>query len=164
GILHAAAERVIPCVMELGGKSAGVVFADADLEQAEASTAVGIFSHAGQVCSAASRLVVHRSVHDEVVERICERARSLSIGPGVEGHDLGPLISAPQRDKVEAYAQGAIQQGAQAVVGGRRAAELAGHFMQPTVLAGVAPDMTVAREEVFGPVLAVQRFDDEEEA
>lgn len=163
-ILAAAARRVIPCVMELGGKSAGIVFADADLEQATASTMAGIFSHAGQVCSAASRLVVHRKVHDEMVERIAARARGLTIGPGIEGADLGPLISAPQRDKVEAFCLGAVQEGAQAVAGGRRAEGLAGHFMQPSVFAGVRPEMTIAREEVFGPVLAVQIFDEPEEA
>ena len=163
-ILRAAAERVIPCVMELGGKSAGVVYPDADLDQVAASTAVGIFTHAGQVCSAASRLVVHRSVHDQVVERIAEKARKLRVGPGIEGCDLGPLISAPQLDKVEGYAFGAAQEGAEAVTGGRRVADMDGHFMQPTVFVGVAPDMTIAREEVFGPVLAVQTFDDDDEA
>jgi len=105
-ILHAAAARVIPAIMELGGKSAGIVYADADLDQAANSTATGIFSHAGQVCSAQSRLVVHRSVHDEVVERLVAKAEALSIGPGIDGNDLGPLISAPQRDKVEGYCLG----------------------------------------------------------
>ncbi len=163
-ILRAAAERVIPCVMELGGKSAGIVFPDADLDQAAASTAIGIFTHAGQVCSAQSRLVVHESVHDEVVERISQRAAGLRIGPGIDGCDLTPVISAPQLDKVEAYALGAVQDGAEAVSGGRRVADRSGHFMQATVLTGVQPDMTVAREEVFGPVLAVQRFSEPEEA
>ncbi len=163
-ILRAAAERIIPCVMELGGKSAGIVFPDADLEQVAASTAIGIFSNAGQVCSAASRLVVHRSVYDEVVERIAARARALSIGPGIDGHDLGPLISSTQLDKVENYTLGAAQEGAEAVTGGRRAEGMDGHFMQPTVFTGVTPNMTIAREEVFGPVLAIQTFEDEDEA
>lgn len=97
--------------MELGGKSAGIVFPDADLDQVTASTAAGIFSNAGQVCSAQSRLVVHRKVHDDVVERIRAKAASLSIGPGIEGKDLGPLISGPQLDKVEAFCLAAGQQG-----------------------------------------------------
>jgi aldehyde dehydrogenase (NAD+) len=163
-ILHAAAERVIPSVMELGGKSAGIVYADADLEQAASSSAIGIFSHAGQVCSAQSRLVVHRSVHDEVVDRLAEKARALSIGPGIDGCDLGPLISAPQRDKVEGFAMAGSQAGATAVTGGRRVDDLPGHFMQPTVFTGVTPDMTIAQEEIFGPVVAVLPFDDDEEA
>jgi aldehyde dehydrogenase (NAD+) len=163
-ILHAAAERIIPCVMELGGKSAGIVYADADLDQAASSSAIGIFSHAGQVCSAQSRLVVHRSVHDEVVDRLAEKARALSIGPGIDGHDLGPLISAPQLDKVEGFALAGSQAGATAVTGGRRVDDQAGHFMQPTVFTGVTPDMTIAREEIFGPVVSVLPFDDDEEA
>ncbi|MBM3570315.1 MAG: aldehyde dehydrogenase family protein [Alphaproteobacteria bacterium] len=163
-ILRAAAERVLPCVMELGGKSAGIVFPDADLDQAAASTAIGIFTHAGQVCSAQSRLVVHRSVHDQVVDRLVARAKRLKIGPGIEGSDLTPLISAAQRDKIEGFCLGAEQAGAKAATGGRRVADRAGHFMQPTVYVGVAPDMTIAREEVFGPVLAVLPFDSAEEA
>jgi aldehyde dehydrogenase (NAD+) len=163
-ILHAAAERVIPSVMELGGKSAGIVYADADLEQAATSSAIGIFSHAGQVCSAQSRLVVHRSVHDEVVDRLADKARALTIGPGIDGCDLGPLISAPQRDKVEGFALAGSQAGATAVTGGRRVDDLPGHFMQPTVFTGVTPDMTIAQEEIFGPVMTVIPFDDDEEA
>ncbi|MCW5750464.1 MAG: aldehyde dehydrogenase family protein [Alphaproteobacteria bacterium] len=162
-ILRAASRRVLPCVMELGGKSAGIVFPDADLDQAAASSAIGIFSHAGQVCSAQSRLLVHRSVHDEVVDRIVRRAGALSIGPGIEGCDLGPVISAAQLDKVEGHCLAAQQAGAKAATGGRRI-ERAGHFMQPTIFVGVRPDMQIAREEVFGPVLAVQPFDEPEEA
>src|SRR5690606_25932368 len=92
------------------------------------------------------------------------RAAALSIGPGIEGKDLGPLISAGQLDKVEGYCLGAEQQGATAVIGGRRIDGMRGHFMQPTVFTGVTPEMTIAREEVFGPVLAVQPFDEADEA
>ena len=163
-ILRAAAERIIPCVMELGGKSAGIVYPDADLDQAVASTATGIFSNAGQICSAASRLLVHRSVHDAVVDRLVAHANNLSIGPGIEEHDLTPLISAPQLDRVEAYCLAGAQAGAVAATGGRRIADQAGHFMQPTIFTGVAPDMTIAREEIFGPVLSVMTFDEPAEA
>jgi aldehyde dehydrogenase (NAD+)/betaine-aldehyde dehydrogenase len=163
-ILRAAATRVIPSIMELGGKSAGIVFDDADLDQVARSAASGIFSHAGQVCSAQSRLVVHRSVHDEVVERLVALAEALTIGPGIEGCDLGPLISGPQRDKVEGYCFAAAQAGATAAAGGRRVEELAGYFMQPTIFTNVTPDMTIAQEEVFGPVIAVLPFDDDDEA
>ncbi|WP_119460194.1 aldehyde dehydrogenase family protein [Rhodospirillaceae bacterium SYSU D60014] len=163
-ILRAAAERIIPCVMELGGKSAGIVYPDADLDQAVASTAIGIFSNAGQICSAASRLLVHRSVHDTVVDRLVARAKDLSIGPGIEEHDLTPLISAPQLDRVEAYCLAGVQAGAVAATGGRRVTGRPGHFMQPTIFTGVAPDMTIAREEIFGPVLSVMPFDEPAEA
>lgn len=163
-ILKAAAERIIPCVMELGGKSAGVVYGDADLDQAAASSAIGIFSHAGQVCSASSRLVVHRSVHDEMVERMAGKAKGLKVGPGIDGCDLGPVISEPQLAKVEGFALGAVQEGAEAAAGGRRVDGETGYFMQPTIISGVKPDMTIAREEVFGPVLAIQVFDEPEEA
>jgi aldehyde dehydrogenase (NAD+)/betaine-aldehyde dehydrogenase len=163
-ILRAAAERVIPCVMELGGKSAGVLFKDADVDQAINSTASGIFSHAGQVCSAQSRLIVPKSLQAEVVEKMAAKAKSLSIGPGIDGHDLTPVISAAQADKIEGMCLAASQAGAEAVSGGRKHNELPGHFIEPTVFANVAPDMTIAREEVFGPVLSILTYDDPEEA
>ena len=162
-ILRAAAERVLPCVMELGGKSAGIVYPDADLDQAAASTAIGIFTNAGQVCSAQSRLVVHRSVHDQVVDRLVARAQALKIGPCEEGADLTPVISRPQLDKVEAHCLAAAQGGAKAAAGGRRV-DRPGYFMQPTVFTNVAPDVRIAREEVFGPVLAVIPFETPDEA
>jgi len=163
-ILHAAAERIIPSIMELGGKSAGIVFPDADLDQAAASSGTGIFTHAGQVCSAQSRLLVHRSIHDEMIDRLTRKANSLAIGPGIDGADMTPVISAPQLDKVESACLAATQAGALAASGGRRVTDVAGHFMQPTILSEVTGDMAVAREEVFGPVLSVLRFDEPEEA
>jgi aldehyde dehydrogenase (NAD+) len=93
-VLRAAAERVIPCVMELGGKSGAIVHADADLDRTAASAVRGIFTHAGQICSAASRLIVHRSLHDDLVERIVRLASARTVGPGLDGCDMGPLISA----------------------------------------------------------------------
>lgn len=163
-ILHAAAERVIPCVMELGGKSAGVLFKDADIDQAVNSTTSGIFSHAGQVCSAQSRLIVPKALHNEVIDKLAAKARSLSIGPGIDGHDLTPVISAAQADKIEGMCLAASQAGAKAVTGGRKHEGLPGHFIEPTVFSNVTSDMTIAREEVFGPVLSVLTYDDPEEA
>ncbi|MDF2366908.1 aldehyde dehydrogenase family protein [Sneathiella sp.] len=163
-ILRAAAERVIPCVMELGGKSAGILFKDADIDQAINSTASGIFSHAGQVCSAQSRLIVPTVLQDEVVSKMAAKAKSLSIGPGIDGHDLTPVISAGQADKIEGMCLAASQAGAEAVSGGRKHTGLPGHFIEPTVFANVSPDMTIAREEVFGPVLSILTYDDPEEA
>lgn len=163
-ILAAAARWATPCVMELGGKSAAVAFPDVDREQLLASVKSGIFFNAGQVCSAMSRLLVHRDIHDEIVASVAEMASGLISGPGEENPDHTPLISAGQLERVQAICSEAIAEGAQAVVGGERQAGCAGHFMQPTVFAGVLPSMKIARDEVFGPVLAVIPFDTEEEA
>ncbi|MEH6527580.1 MAG: aldehyde dehydrogenase family protein [Sneathiella sp.] len=163
-ILRAAADRVIPCIMELGGKSAGILFEDADVDQAVKSTASGIFSHAGQVCSAQSRLIIPTKMQDEVIEKLVAKANSLSIGPGIDGHDLTPVISGQQAEKIEGMCLAAAQAGAEAVAGGQRRDDMAGHFIEPTVFANVSPDMTIAREEVFGPVLTILTYDDADEA
>ena len=162
-IMHKAADRVVPCVMEMGGKSAGIVYPDADLETTAKSAAIAILAHAGQVCSAGSRLIVHRSIHDELVERITAVAKSFTMGPGVENHFLTPVISRNQLDKIERYCQSGVQAGARAVIGGRRV-DRPGHFMAPTIFTGVTTDMLVNREEIFGPVLSVLSFDQPEEA
>jgi acyl-CoA reductase-like NAD-dependent aldehyde dehydrogenase len=163
-ILRAAAGNVVPCVMELGGKSAGIVFPDADLENLTESTRWGIYLNSGQVCSAMSRLLVHGSIHDQVVARIVAMSEALTVGPGIEDHFITPLISAGQLERVESYCLSAVQQGAAPATGGRRADGNGGHFMAPTVFTGVTPDMAIAQEEVFGPVLAVIPFQDAEEA
>jgi aldehyde dehydrogenase (NAD+)/betaine-aldehyde dehydrogenase len=162
-IMHQAADRVAPCVMEMGGKSAGIVYPDADLETTPKSAAIAILAHAGQVCSAGSRLIVHRSVHDELVDRILAVAKGFTMGPGVENHFLTPVISKNQLDKIERYCQSGIQAGAHAVTGGRRA-DRPGHFMAPTIFTGVTTDMLINREEIFGPVLSVLSFDNPDEA
>jgi aldehyde dehydrogenase (NAD+)/betaine-aldehyde dehydrogenase len=163
-VLRAAAERVVPCVMELGGKSGAIVHHDADLDRTAASAVRGIFTHAGQICSAGSRLIVHRSLHDDLVERIVKLASARTVGPGIEGRDMGPLISARQLARVEALCAAGIAEGATAVLGGARVPGLAGHFMAPTIFTGVRPDMRIAQEEFFGPVLVVIPFDTPEEA
>lgn len=163
-VLRAAAERVIPSVMELGGKSGAIVHADADLDRTAASAVRGIFTHAGQICSAGSRLIVHRSLHDDLVERIVKLASARTVGPGLDGCDMGPLISARQLARVEALCAAGIAEGATAVLGGTRVPGLAGHFMAPTIFTGVRPDMRIAQEEFFGPVLVVLPFDTPEEA
>jgi len=162
-VMQAAAGNVVPTVMELGGKSAGIVMADADLDDVTESTKWGIYLNSGQVCSAMSRLIVHRSVHDEVVERIAAMTGDLTMGPGIEDHFITPLVSAAQLDRVEGFALSGAQAGARAVTGGRRA-DRPGHFMQATIFDGVSPDMAIAREEIFGPVLSVLSFEDDEEA
>ena len=162
-ILKAAAERIVPCIMELGGKSAAIAYPDADPKQVIGSSALGIFSHAGQVCSAQSRLVVHESIHDQIVDGLVTKAQSLSVGPAFDGHNLGPLISASQLDKVEGYCVAGQQAGATALTGGRRS-DMLGHFMQPTIFTDASPNMTIAQEEIFGPVLTVIPFSEREDA
>lgn len=162
-ILHAAADRIVPCVMELGGKSAGIVFDDADLDTVVASIRSGIFFNAGQVCSALARVLVHESVHDELVDRVVALAEGLRVGHGLEDPDLTPLISAAQRDRVERLCRGGADAGATAVTGGGRI-DRPGYFMQPTVFTGVRADMDIAREEIFGPALALTKFRSADEA
>jgi len=157
-ILHAAAERIIPTVMELGGKSAAVVYDDADLDQLVASVRNGIFGNAGQVCSAMSRMVVPPGIHDELVDRLTSMSEGLTVGPGIDDPDLTPLVSATQLERVSGFAQRALDEGATAASGGR-AVERDGYFMEPTVLVEVDPSSEVAREEVFGPVLSVLTAD-----
>lgn len=163
-ILRQTAERVIPAVMELGGKSAGVVYPDADLDAVAADVVVGAFSNAGQICSILSRLIVHTAVYDDLLERLLQRIEVLSVGPGIDDHDVTALISAGQLDKVEAFCRRTEAAGAVRAAGGRPFIDLPGHFFPPTVYVDVTPQMEIAREEVFGPVLAVLRFETPEEA
>ncbi len=163
-VLRAAVDRIIPCVMELGGKSGAIVYADADLDRTAASATRGIFHHAGQICSAGARLIVHRSIHDDLVARICSLAALRSVGPGLDGCDMGPLINARQLARVEALCAAGVAEGATLVMGGARVPGLAGHFMAATIFTDVRPDMRIAQEEFFGPVLVVIPFDTPEEA
>mgnify|MGYP001229194584 FL=1 len=163
-ILHACADKAIPAVVELGGKSAGIVYPDANIEDILYSARHGIFGVAGQICTAMSRLVVHKSIKDEVVDKLVDLSKSLKIGPGIEKDtDLTPVISENQLQKVEGYARSGIQEGADAAHGGKRI-QRDGYFMEPTILNNVKQDMTVAREEIFGPVLSILEYEDQEEA
>ena len=166
-IATAAAQNVVPCVLELGGKSAAIVHDDADLDAFETDVHWGIYFNAGQVCSAMSRVIVHESRKAELIDRAEKVARSLSVGPGIErdaaGPNMGAMVSDGQRDRAVQLAANAQQQGAQLVAGGH-ALNRPGSFMQPTVLADVRPDMEIARTEVFGPVLSILSFQDDEEA
>ena len=163
-ILHACADKAIPAVVELGGKSAGIVYPDANIDDILYSARHGIFGVAGQICTAMSRLVVHKSIKDEVVDKLVDLSKSLKIGPGIEKDtDLTPVISENQLQKVEGYARSGIQEGAEAAHGGKRI-QRDGYFMEPTILNNVKQDMTVAREEIFGPVLSILEYEDQEEA
>ncbi|WP_424976663.1 aldehyde dehydrogenase family protein [Dinoroseobacter sp. S124A] len=166
-IARAAAENVVPCVLELGGKSAAIVHADHDLAAFETDLRWGIYFNAGQVCSAMSRVIVHESRADELIARAEAVAQSLSTGPGIDraeaGPSMGAMVSEPQRDRAVAMVETAQSEGARVVTGGRPL-NRPGAFMAPTVLADVRPEMEIAQSEVFGPVLSVLTFRDEAEA
>jgi aldehyde dehydrogenase (NAD+) len=162
-----AAENVVPVVMELGGKSPNIVFADADLDLAAQGVANAIFQNAGQTCSAGSRLLVERAAHDSLVSKLAERARTMRVGPGVSDPDMGPIISKRQLETIEQYVAVGKEEGATVAAGGSRPADPGlprGFYFQPTLLDRVTPDMRVAQEEIFGPVLAIIPFEDADEA
>ena len=157
----------MPVALELGGKSPHVVFADANHDAAVAAVAEGIFEASGQSCVAGSRLFVERSVHDRVLAGVVERARSLIVDlPDAPGAQLGPLSSFSHRDRVAQFVDTARDEGGEIVTGGRRPMdeELAsGAYYLPTVVAGLSNAATVCQQEIFGPVLCVLPFDDEED-
>ncbi len=162
-----AADGVKPTILELGGKSANIVFPDADLESATNGVIAGIFAAAGQTCVAGSRLLVHDSVADELVAAISGRADTIVLGnPLDDATEMGPLAQEGLRDRVGERVLEAVGAGATATAGGdvRTVSDRGGWFYPPTVLDGVSNDMAVAREELFGPVLSVIRFRDEDEA
>lgn len=164
-IAAAAAGRFIGCTLELGGKSPNIVFEDANVANAAVGVIAGIFAAAGQTCIAGSRVFAHRSVYDELLQRVAERARSIRMGdPLDDTTELGPLAFADQRDKVASYVDIGRSEGARVLTGGRVSdAGLGGYFYEPTVLVDVDNDMRVVREEIFGPVAAVMPFDSEDE-
>lgn len=165
-IATAAAQNVVPCVLELGGKSAAIVHSDADLDAFESDLRWGIYFNAGQVCSAMSRVIVHESRHDELLERAKGVAQSLSVRPGVEspafGPNMGAMVSEAQRDRALAMVTRAQEAGANLITGGHKPNH-PGAFLEPTVMSAT-PDMEIARDEVFGPVLSVLSFRDDDEA
>lgn len=166
-VARMAAGNVVPVVMELGGKSPNIVFADADLDATVRGVSTAIFQNAGQTCSAGSRLLVERPAHAALVAKLAERARSMRIGPGVSDPDMGPIISKRQLETIERYVAIGTGEGATIAAGGGRPSGASlgqGYYFQPTLLDGVSADMRVAQEEIFGPVLAIVAFDDLDEA
>ncbi|MEO1141092.1 MAG: aldehyde dehydrogenase family protein [Pseudomonadota bacterium] len=166
-IATAAAQNVVPCVLELGGKSAAIVHDDADMDAFMNDVRWGIYFNAGQVCSAMSRVIVHESRHDELIDGVTSLAKGLSVGPGIDrpefGANMGAMISEKQRDRAAGMVSDAERSGAKTATGGRKMNQ-PGFFLEPTVMANVTPDMTIANEEVFGPVLSVLKFSDDQES
>lgn len=160
----AAVKNMTRFSLELGGKSPVVVLKDADVEAAAQGAAMGIFFNNGQVCTAGSRLLVHRSIFQPVTQRLGEIANAMQIGPGINpANQINPVVSARQQERVFGYVQQGLKEGARALSGGTPH-EGSGYFVKPTVLVDVTPDMTVVREEIFGPVVAAMPFDSTEEA
>lgn len=163
-IATAAAQRVKRVTLELGGKSPFVVFDDADLEAAATGAMAAIWGNSGQVCTAGSRTLVQRSVHDRFVEAVTRATADLSVGPAfAEDADLGPLISREQLERVRSYVDVGVDEGAELVHRGS-APDTGGYYHEPVIFAGVSNDMRIAQEEIFGPVMSIVPFDDEDEA
>ena len=156
-----AAERIIPVTLELGGKSANIIFADANLDDAVEGSVKAFTANAGQVCSAGTRLFVHRAIHDDVVQRLASRVAQVRVGD-----EMGPLITSDQVRRVQDYFDVAASEGVTAVAGGTVstiAGDTGGFYVDPTVYTGVNNSMRIAQEEVFGPVVVVIPFDTDDE-
>lgn len=161
-VLEMAAKHVTPVTLELGGKNPNIVFPDADLDRALKGVVFGAYQNAGQMCWAGSRLLVHESIHADFVKKVADRATKMKLGPGLKDDtQMGPLVSKDQEKSVLDYVAVGKGEGAKLVAGGARADApdlAAGNFVLPTVFDGVAPDMRIAREEIFGPILAASSF------
>jgi acyl-CoA reductase-like NAD-dependent aldehyde dehydrogenase len=162
-IAQAALGNMKRVSLELGGKSPSIICADADIEQAIPGAALAIFFNSGQVCFAASRLYIHRSIYERVVEGIAQVARNFPVGHGRDPNTmLGPLVSKAQQDRVLRYVESGKAEGARLVTGGHAVGDK-GYGVAPTVFADATPDMKIVREEIFGPVIAAMPFDDMED-
>jgi phenylacetaldehyde dehydrogenase len=161
-IVHAASGNLKRVSLELGGKSPVIVFPDADMDQAIAGAAGAIFYNQGQCCTAGSRLFAHSSIFDRLVEGMADKAAGLKIGHGLDPTvNLGPLVSEEQRDRVTSYIESGKAEGAEVLTGGKTAGDK-GYFVEPTILVKTKPDMRVVKEEIFGPVVCVQRFESDD--
>ncbi len=166
-IMQAATSNLKKISLELGGKSPNIVFGDADFETAVDYALFGIYANAGQVCSAGSRLLVQRSLHDRFVDRLVERAQKIRVGDGFDPQtEMGPIISPVHRERVEGYIAAGHAEGARMLCGGNRlgGALANGNFIAPTIFDETSPGMRIVQEEIFGPVLVVQTFEDEASA
>jgi phenylacetaldehyde dehydrogenase len=163
-VMAAAAPTTKRLTLELGGKSPNIIFADADLDAATATAMRASFGHSGQMCTAGSRILVQRSIADEMHERLIAATRKVPVGNGLDGGiSVGPLVSEEQRQQVLAYVEKGRLEGAVLAAGGQ-VPDRPGYFVEPTLFTGVTNDMVIAREEIFGPVAGVITFEDEAEA
>lgn len=167
-IMKAAAGNVKKVALELGGKNPHILFEDGDWETAIDFILNGVFFHAGQICSAGTRVMVAASIHDQVVKHLEQRIKKIRLGNGMdEQTQMGPLISEAQLEKVSNHVQKAISEGAELITGGKKPSnpELAkGYFYEPTLLVGCTKEMAIVKEEIFGPVIHIEKFDSEAEA
>src|SRR5438067_2563262 len=166
-VMKAAADNVVPVTLELGGKSPNIIFADADLERAAASSASTLMQNSAQTCTAPTRLLLERSAHDRFVDLLAQRIRTIKMGRGLDNPDMGPVVSERQMNRVRGYLNYGAWDGATAVTGGGRstARELAhGYFIEPTLLDHVTRGSVLEQEEIFGPVLTVTTFESVDEA
>ncbi len=163
-----AADTMKKVSLELGGKSPNIIFADADIETAVDYALFGIYSGAGQVCSAGSRILVEEAIYNEFVNRFVERAQKIKVGPGHDpSTEMGPLVSKEHLEKVLSYIEIGKLEGARLACGGKRIMENGldkGYFVEPTVFVDVAQEMRIVQEEIFGPVVVIQKFKNEVEA
>jgi len=167
-IMAQAAGTVKKVTLELGGKAPAIVLPDANLEITIPGVLLGVFFHAGQVCEASTRVLVHESIYDIVVQQLAETSKKIRLGQPLDmATGMGPVVSEEQMNKVLGYIQSGIEEGARLVCGGKRATGPGldnGYFIEPTIFADVTNDMKIAREEIFGPVLCVMKYSTEEEA
>jgi len=164
-IANAAAERLLPVVLELGGKDPMIVLEDADIDVASSAAVWGAFVNAGQACLSVERCYVHRSLYEQFLQLCTEKTQELKVGNGMESvTDVGPMINERQLQIVESHVDDARERGARIVAGGQRLTELGPNFYAPTVLADVTHEMRIMREETFGPALPIMPFDSDEEA
>lgn len=167
-IMKIATDTMKKVSLELGGKSPNIIFADADFETAVDYALFGIFAGSGQVCSAGSRILVEESIYDQFVQRFVERAKQIQVGPGDDpATEMGPLVSQEHLEKVLSYIELGKKEGAKVACGGKRMVANGlgnGYFVEPTVFVDVTQEMRIVQEEIFGPVVVIQKFKDEAEA
>jgi len=163
-VQHAAAENIVPVTLELGGKSPQLVFADADLDRALPFLVNAGIQNAGQTCSASSRILVHRSIHDEVLARMAARYSALRVGPAIADLDVGPMVSERQREIVGGFLDdiGSAEISARGTIA--TDAPSGGHFLAPALISNLTAEHRLAQDEIFGPVQVIIPFDDDEEA
>lgn len=166
-ILRSAADNIKSVLLELGGKTPNLIFGDADLDQAISGSLFTAFYNSGQICTSGSRLLVQKQDSNRVIDAFVDRARAIRVGrPEDSGTQLGPLISEEQHARVSGYIEEGQRGGAKLALGGGRSSVVieGGYYVEPTIFTGVTPDMRIAKEEIFGPVLSVMTFEDEDEA